>query len=119
MVFVEAALDFDLKPQQFWAIAWSMGDGMQISVSDAKAQLTDLVHRAEAGDKIVLTRHGQPVARLVPIKGARNRKARLSMVEVMRQVARGQALQGLGAEQYRDFVAGADGLPKWVRLRKR
>ena len=33
---------------------------MQSSVSDAKAQLTDLVRRAEAGDKIVLTRHGRP-----------------------------------------------------------
>jgi hypothetical protein len=58
VVFVEAALDFGPKPQLFWTIVWSMGDGMQISVTNAKEQLTGLVCRAEAGDNIVLARHG-------------------------------------------------------------
>jgi antitoxin (DNA-binding transcriptional repressor) of toxin-antitoxin stability system len=31
---------------------------MFVSVSDAKAQLTELVRRVEAGDEIILTRHG-------------------------------------------------------------
>jgi prevent-host-death family protein len=39
---------------------------MRISVSEAKAQLTDLVRRAEAGEEVVLTRRGKPAARLVP-----------------------------------------------------
>jgi prevent-host-death family protein len=38
---------------------------MQITVSDAKARLTDLVRRVEAGEEVVLTRHGHPVAQLV------------------------------------------------------
>ena len=38
---------------------------MHIPVSEAKAQLTDLVRRAEAGEEIILTRFGQAVARLV------------------------------------------------------
>ena len=33
---------------------------MEVSVSDAKAQLTDLARRAEAGEEIVLTRHSHP-----------------------------------------------------------
>jgi prevent-host-death family protein len=41
---------------------------MHVSVSDAKAQLTDLVRRAEAGDEIILTRHGQPIVTLKPIQ---------------------------------------------------
>ncbi len=41
---------------------------MQISVTDAKGQLTELVRRAEAGDEVVLTRHGQPAARIVAIR---------------------------------------------------
>ena len=65
---------------------------MQISVTDAKAQLTELVRRAEAGDKIVLTRHGRPVARLVPVKAARERKSRRAVVEAMRQAARSQGV---------------------------
>ena len=40
---------------------------MEVSVTDAKAQLTDLVRRAEAGEEVVLTRHGQPTIRLVPV----------------------------------------------------
>jgi prevent-host-death family protein len=40
---------------------------MHISLTDAKAKLTDLVRRAEAGDEVILTRHGQPAVRLVPM----------------------------------------------------
>jgi prevent-host-death family protein len=40
---------------------------MYISVKDAKDQLSDLLHRAEAGEKIILTRHGKPVAEIGPI----------------------------------------------------
>ncbi len=87
---------------------------MQISVSDAKAQLTALLRRAEAGDKIVLTRHGQPVARLVPIKAARERKSRRALVEAVRKAARSQALHGLSAERY-DLLFGPVGLPEWAR----
>jgi prevent-host-death family protein len=39
---------------------------MQISVKDAKNQLSELLHRVEAGEKVVLTRHGKPVIDLVP-----------------------------------------------------
>lgn len=40
---------------------------MNVSVSEAKAQLTDLVRRAENGEEIVLTRHGHPVVTLTPV----------------------------------------------------
>ncbi len=41
---------------------------MDMSITEAKARLTDLVRRAEAGEDIVLTRHGQPAVRLVAVK---------------------------------------------------
>ncbi|WIW87305.1 type II toxin-antitoxin system prevent-host-death family antitoxin [Sphingobium sp. V4] len=41
---------------------------MKVSVTDAKAQMTDLFRRAEAGDEVILTRHGHPAVRLVPVK---------------------------------------------------
>jgi prevent-host-death family protein len=34
-------------------------------VSSAKGQLTELIRRAEAGEEVVLTRHGQAVVQLV------------------------------------------------------
>ena len=41
---------------------------MEISVTDAKGQLTELVRRAEAGDEIILTRHGKAAVRFVAMK---------------------------------------------------
>ena len=41
---------------------------MDISVKEAKYRLSELLHLAEAGETIVLTRHGKPVADLSPHK---------------------------------------------------
>lgn len=38
---------------------------MQIAIAEAKAQFAELIHRAEAGEAIELTRYGRPVARIV------------------------------------------------------
>jgi prevent-host-death family protein len=38
----------------------------EVPVKEAKAQLTALLRAVEAGERIVLTRHGKPVADLVP-----------------------------------------------------
>jgi prevent-host-death family protein len=85
---------------------------MQISVSDAKAQLTELLRRAEEGEDIVLTRYGQPVARLAPIVAAQNRRVRLANLKMMRQAARTKAAIGPGAVPSWDFLFGAEGLPE-------
>jgi prevent-host-death family protein len=42
---------------------------MHVSITAAKKQLTELVRRAEAGDEIILTRHGEAAIRLVPSSG--------------------------------------------------
>jgi len=40
----------------------------EIALAEAKAHLSALVERVEvSGDEIVITRHGRPAARLVPI----------------------------------------------------
>ena len=39
-----------------------------VTLADAKARLSELVSRAEAGEEIVVTRHGQPVARIVALR---------------------------------------------------
>jgi prevent-host-death family protein len=38
-----------------------------VNLADAKAHLSELVTKAESGVETVITRRGQPVARLVPI----------------------------------------------------
>ena len=39
-----------------------------VSVADAKAKLSDLLRRAEAGEDVVLSRNGEPVARLTALR---------------------------------------------------
>lgn len=41
---------------------------MQIALAVAKAQLAELVRRAEAGEEIELTRYGRPVVRITALK---------------------------------------------------
>jgi prevent-host-death family protein len=39
----------------------------EVGMREARTKLSQLVARAEAGEEIVLTRRGTPVARLVPV----------------------------------------------------
>ncbi|MFA6113272.1 MAG: type II toxin-antitoxin system prevent-host-death family antitoxin [Sphingomonas sp.] len=84
---------------------------MRISVSDAKGQLTELVRRAEAGDEIVLTRHGHPAVRLVPVNPMPDRKARRVLLEAMRASGAARKTEGPPAARSQDFLYEDDGLP--------
>jgi prevent-host-death family protein len=44
-----------------------------INLADAKAHLSELVDRVEAGDSIDITRRGKPVARLTAVSKPRQR----------------------------------------------
>ena len=46
---------------------------MNISVKEAKNRLSELLHLAEKGETVVLTRHGKPVADLVPHREKKGR----------------------------------------------
>ena len=38
-----------------------------VDISDAKAQFSQLIARAEIGEDVIIARHGVPVARIVPV----------------------------------------------------
>ena len=44
-----------------------------INLADAKAHLSELIDRVEAGDSINITRRGKPVARLIAVVRPRER----------------------------------------------
>lgn len=85
---------------------------MQISVTEAKGQLTELVRRAQAGEEVILTRHGHSAVRLVPIKAPPDRKARRMLLEAVRVTASAIASPGPTAARSQDFLYGEDGLPR-------
>ena len=86
---------------------------MRVSVTDAKAQLTDLVRRAEAGDEIVLTRHGHDAVRLVAAtQPSDTPEERLRFLQELSRKAAAKALPGPSAARSQDFLYGEDGLPE-------
>jgi len=84
---------------------------MRISVTDAKAQLADLVRRAENGEEIVLTRHGQPAVRLAPIKPLPTPHERGAILEAISLAGAAKASAGPSAARSQDFLYDDEGLP--------
>jgi len=86
---------------------------MRISVTDAKGQLTELVRRAEAGDEVILTRHGQAAVRLVAVKKEPlDSMARRKLLEEVRASGSAKASKGPSAVKSQDFLYDKKGLPK-------
>ena len=85
---------------------------MKVSVSEAKAQLTELVRRAEAGDEVVLTRHGQPTIRLVPVTSPKQPELRRKIIMDLRREAIRKVKAGPDAARSQDFLYDENGLPK-------
>ena len=50
----------------------------QVTATAAKANILRLLDEAAAGEEIEITRHGRPVARLVPPAGTRSLKSSFS-----------------------------------------
>lgn len=46
---------------------------MDVSVAEAKNQLSRLVRAVESGESVVITRNGRPVAQLVPAPATRRK----------------------------------------------
>lgn len=42
----------------------------EVGAYEAKTRLAELLNRVEKGERITITRHGRPVAQLVPVSGA-------------------------------------------------
>lgn len=73
---------------------------MDYNLSDAKAQLSDLVARAEAGEEVTILRRGRPVAKIVPLERPRKpldiealkaftasqQESEISAVEILREM---------------------------------
>jgi prevent-host-death family protein len=85
---------------------------VEVSVSDAKAQITELVRRAEAGEEVVLTRFGRPVARITAIAPRTTAASRRAALEAARASGQAAASPGPGGARSQDFLYDEDGLPR-------
>lgn len=83
-------------------------------VSEAKGRLADLVRRAEAGEDVVLTRHGKDVVRLTAVAGVAGGKSPEEKRRIIREIqarVRSKLPSDFDAARSADFLYGDDGLP--------
>jgi prevent-host-death family protein len=55
----------------------------EIQSSDVKARLPEYLDAVERGETIIVTRHGKPVAHLVPAPAARDDRVRQAIEELL------------------------------------
>ena len=72
-----------------------------VGAFEAKTHLSALLDRVEAGEEVVITKHGRPVARLI---GARtiDRARANAAVEKLKAMRKGTMLGGLSWKALRD-----------------
>jgi prevent-host-death family protein len=61
---------------------------IEVGAFEAKNKLSALLDRVEQGEEIIITRHGRPVARLVPNTGGVDRSAAEAAWQRMRDRAK-------------------------------
>lgn len=71
---------------------------LEVGAYEAKTNLSRLLERVEGGERITLTRHGRPVAMLVPVEEKRPPE---DVVRDLKEFRRGRNLGGLSV---RDMV---------------
>ncbi|BAC88574.1 type II toxin-antitoxin system Phd/YefM family antitoxin [Gloeobacter violaceus] len=72
-----------------------------VGAFEAKTHFANLLERVARGEQIVITRHGTPVARLVPISGNDRERAKQTITR-LKEFSRGQTLEGLSIRALRE-----------------
>ncbi len=68
---------------------------------DAKTHLPALLDRVAQGEEITITRHGTPVAKLVPVAGHRQEDVE-AVIREIREFRKGRRLRGLSIRKMID-----------------
>ena len=67
---------------------------VEVGAFEAKTHLSHLLDQVERGETVVITRHGRPVARLVPVAGSSMDDRRRAIAQ-LKELRKGQTLGGL------------------------
>lgn len=65
-----------------------------VGAFEAKTKLSELLDMVERGEEITITRHGEPVAKLVPVRGDAERARVKALIEEIKETRKGLTLGG-------------------------
>ena len=66
-----------------------------VGAFEAKTHFSQLLDQVANGESITITRHGEPVARMVPASPAREPQALAALVEEIKRTRKGRSLGGI------------------------
>ena len=66
-----------------------------VGAYEAKTKFSQLLERVAAGEEITITRHGNAVAKLIPVRPCHSIDRRKEAIKKMRELANRQRLEGL------------------------
>lgn len=72
-----------------------------VGAYEAKTHFSELLDRAAAGEEITITKHGHPVAKLVPLKPGKSVESRRAAIAKWKELSKGLSLGGL---KIRDLI---------------
>ena len=73
-----------------------------VTEHEAQARFSELLARVGEGEVITITRHGSPVAKLIPARSTSSQEMRREAIRLMRELADRNQLGGL---RVKDLVA--------------
>jgi prevent-host-death family protein len=85
-------------------MAMEAADSMTVGVAEAQIRFPELVERVASGEEIMITSHGAPLARLIPVQSARHEptvEERRVAIEEMIELRERRSLNGL---KIRDLI---------------
>lgn len=73
----------------------SIHGGSTVGAYEAKTHLSELLEKVEAGEEITITKHGAPIAKLVPVRKEATPEERVAAIKRIQKLASGLSLGGL------------------------
>ena len=70
-------------------------DSNTVGAYEAKTHLSELLEKVEAGQEIVITKHGAPVAKLVPVKKEASAEERAAAIRRIQKLGTRLSVSGL------------------------
>jgi len=83
----------------------------EVGSYDAKTRLPELLRRVAAGERFTITRHGKPVADMVPSQRTRPRVIGQAIDGILEQLREGKKFGELSEGQSDTFIRRLEALP--------
>lgn len=72
---------------------------MTVGIYEVKTHLAGLLERVEQGEEITITRHGVPIAKIVPIEPKRDPEKIEQAIKRLEELSKGIRLDGLSLRE--------------------